>query len=316
MKGGELKTLLVLKTSRAQLLLNKYSPELLLAGGIVGMVTATVLACKSTLKAVKIVDDGREIHAALDAVANNNEDYKETEYNKDRILLGTQIGLDLARTYAPSLIVGGISIAMLVGSNRILNRRNVALVGAYKMLDEAYKRYRTRVREELGEEVDDYFRFRKKYDGELKIAEKGKSKDPKLNEVEVDLPGELEDDYDMGMPSPYAVFFDASSPQWRQTNEFNLFFLRSQQAYANDMLKARGHVFLNEVYDMLGVPRTKFGSVVGWVFDEDSLLGGDGYIDFDIYNPYNERNRDFVNGYEHKAMLLDFNVDGVIFDQI
>ena len=312
MKIDVLKSSAIFKANRAQLLLKKHSPELLLGGGIAGMLVATVLACNSTLKAVKIVEDAKEINEAFDIAAEANEEYKETSYNSDRILLGTQVGLDLLQAYGPSLIIGGVSIGMLIGSNRILNSRNAALIGAYKVLDEAYKRYRDRVREELGEEVDEYFLYRKKYDGELRVAEKGKTKDPKLNEMEVDLPGELEDD----MPSPYAMFFDASSPQWRQTNEFNIFFLRSQQAFANDLLKARGHVFLNEVYDMVGIPRTKAGAVVGWVWNEDDLYPGDGYIDFDIYNPYNERNRDFVNGYEHKAMLLDFNVDGIIFDKI
>ena len=45
------KEALLIKTARAQLLVKKYSPELLLTGGIVGVVGGTVLACRATLKA-------------------------------------------------------------------------------------------------------------------------------------------------------------------------------------------------------------------------------------------------------------------------
>lgn len=47
-----------------------------------------------------------------------------------------------------------------------------------------------------------------------------------------------------------------------------MMFLRRQQDYANEMLKARGHLFLNEVYDLLDIPRSKAGQVVGWVYDK------------------------------------------------
>ena len=91
-------------------------------------------------------------------------------------------------------------------------------------------------------------------------------------------------------------------------------FLKDQQRYANDLLKSKGHLFLNEVYDMLGIPRTKAGQVVGWIYDEKHPVG-DNFVDFGIYDIYNERARDFVNGYE-RTILLDFNVDGNILDMI
>ena len=90
-------------------------------------------------------------------------------------------------------------------------------------------------------------------------------------------------------------------------------FLRKQQEWANELLKSRGHVFLNEVYDMLGIPRTKSGQIVGWVYNSNDEYS-DNYIDFGVYDG-GARSRAFVNGYE-KAILLDFNVDGVIYDLI
>ena len=88
-------------------------------------------------------------------------------------------------------------------------------------------------------------------------------------------------------------------------------FLKQQQVYATDMLKQRGHLFLNDVYDMLGILHSQEGAVVGWIYDEENPIG-DNYVDFGIYD---ERNADFVNGYE-RSILLDFNVDGYILDKI
>ena len=89
-------------------------------------------------------------------------------------------------------------------------------------------------------------------------------------------------------------------------------FLRRQQDYANEMLKTKGHLFLNEVYDMLGFQRTKLGQIAGWVYENPN---GDGYIDFGIYDIHDQTKRDFVNGYE-RSIWLDFNVDGNILDLI
>jgi hypothetical protein len=114
--------------------------------------------------------------------------------------------------------------------------------------------------------------------------------------------------------SQYARFFDESCPNWGKDSEYNLAYLTQQQQYANDMLKTRGYLFLNEVYDMLGMPRSKAGQLVGWVYDPENGTG-DNYVDFGIYSIDDARHRNFINGYE-KTVLLDFNVDGLIFDTI
>jgi hypothetical protein len=81
-----------------------------------------------------------------------------------------------------------------------------------------------------------------------------------------------------------------------------------QQDFANKKLQAEGRLFLNEVLDMLGIPRCKAGQNVGWVYKSEK---GDGYIDFGIFDIRNEANRNFVNGLE-KSIWLNFNVDGDI----
>ena len=89
-------------------------------------------------------------------------------------------------------------------------------------------------------------------------------------------------------------------------------FLRNQQQYANDKLRANGYLFLNEVYEMLGIQKTQAGQIVGWVYD-DKNENGDNYVDFGMYDVNRSTCRDFVNGYE-RSILLDFNVDGSILN--
>ncbi len=309
------KEALLIKSARAQLLVKKHSPELLLAGGVVGVVAGTVLACKATLKAPEIIHTAKSMLNAIDviAVAEKGE-HEEREVQKAKLIVTVRGGFDLARLYAPSMVILGVSIGMLVGSNRILSRRNIALVGAYKAVDEAFKRYRGRVRAELGDDVDSYFRYKKPRKDGMQVLDKKKKPIIFEEEDNIDLPGELYDGDDaegMGMPSQYAIFFDGDSPQFRTDNTYNEFFLKAQQNYANQKLQATGHVFLNEIYDMLGVERSKAGAVVGWVKDH-----GDNFVDFDIYNPFNAPHGEIEPGPATKQMLLDFNVDGVIYDII
>ena len=118
---------------------------------------------------------------------------------------------------------------------------------------------------------------------------------------------------DPNQRSDYARIFDEYCVGWSKDAEYNLMFLKAQQAHANDLLKSKGHLFLNEVYDMLGMRRSRAGQVVGWIYDE-SRTDRDNFVDFGIYDLNNEAARRFVNGYE-RNIILDFNVDGVILDQ-
>jgi hypothetical protein len=87
-----------------------------------------------------------------------------------------------------------------------------------------------------------------------------------------------------------------------------------QQGQATDKLRAEGYLFLNDVYEMLGIPRTREGQIVGWVYKKDNPVG-DNYVDFGIFRTNRENNTNFVNGYE-PTIILDFNVDGPILDLI
>ena len=184
-----------------------------------------------------------------------------------------------------------------------MSKRNVALAGAYKLMETGFKDYRKRLVEEYGEDVDFQFKNGIKNESVTIIEEDEDGKKKKVKKtIQVADPNQH---------SVYSRFFDESCVNWEKNPEFNLTFLTCQQNYANNLLQAKGHVFLNEVYDMLGLPRSSAGAIVGWVLSKE----GDNFVDFGIYDLQSESARDFVNGYE-RTILLDFNVDGVIYDKI
>lgn len=306
-----MKTEVMTKMSRlvgkAGLQIRKHSPEILMVAGVVGTVASTVLACKATLKVKEVLEEKEEtvkvIHETLE---DEREDYTEEDSKKDLTIVYAQTGIKLAKIYAPAVVVGALSITSIISGHRILKKRNLALAAAYAVVDKGFKEYRGRVVERFGEAIDKELRYNiKAKEIEEKII------DEKGNET---VEKNIVDTIELDGSSEYAKFFDESCPDWRKDPEYNLMFLRRQQDWANEKLKAKGHLFLNEVYDMLGIPRTQAGQVVGWIYDNEHP-NGDNYVDFGIYDVGSERKRAFVNGYE-RSILLDFNVDGVIYDMI
>lgn len=302
--------------NQAGLKIKKYSPEILMVAGIVGTVTAAVTACKTTLKVKDVMSEKEElqndIHKCLE---NPDVDYTEEDGKKDLTTVYAQTGVKIIKLYAPSVVLGGVSIASIVMGQKILKKRNIALAAAYTAVDKGFKKYRANVVERFGERVDKELRYNiKAKEVEKKITDKN-GKEKTVKEIQYDIEGNPLENI-----SEYARFFDeATSTEHHKDAEYNLMFLRRQQDYANEVLKAKGHLFLNDVYEMLGIPKTKAGQVVGWIYDEKNP-NGDNYVDFGIYRlsgyePSDERKRAFVNGYE-RNILLDFNVDGPIYELI
>ena len=296
--------------------LRKHSPELFLAGGIVCGIAGAVFACKATVKAQGVLEDTKEkvevIHKATEeGKTTSGETYSEEDSKKDLAIVYAQTGVEMVKLYAPAIGFAALSIGSVLMSHNVLRKRNIALAAAYTAIDKGFKEYRGRVVDRFGEAVDRELRYNlkaKKISETVVDPETGKEKKEKTTV-------EVVDENSIDGYSVYARFFDDGCRGWEDDAEYNLTFLRTQESWANDKLRSVGHLFLNEVYDMLGIPRTKAGQVVGWVYDKDKDVDGDGYVSFGIYNIRRQVNRDFVNGYE-KAILLDFNVDGVIWDLI
>ena len=270
----------------------KFAPEILTGVGIVGGIGAAILGARATLKLEAVLSDFQEEVADLKA-SLAGEHLSEKEYQKLLVRCYVKFSLNMTKLYGPTFTLGLASMASILGAPGIMRRRQVALIAAYKTVEAAFSEYRKRVVEEFGPEKDQMYRLGIR---EEKIEdENGKKKTVKV--------------FDPNGISPYAKFFDEGNPNYEDQAEYNLMFLKSHQNWFNDRLRARGFVFLNEVYDAIGIEPTKAGQAVGWALSKD----GDNYIDFGIFNGDSEKARDFVNGLE-RSILLDFNVDGVILD--
>ena len=285
---------------RTGLKLAKSSPKLLFAAGIVGVVATAVTASRATLKVEAILDEAQtDLKKIESVVVGGKSGYSADDRRADLVIVYAQMGGKLAKLYALPVGIGILSIFCLTKSHTILTSRNAGLTAAYAALDKGFREYRERVVDNLGPDVDRLMRH-------------------ESERVDTTKEGDIQESWQRrAIPKPpgdysiYARFFDELCPSYNSVPEYNHIFLKCQQDYANDLLRARGHIFLNEVYDMIGIPRSKEGSVVGWVLGN----AGDNYVDFGIYDSVNQKAIDFVNGREG-AILLDFNVDGLIYDKI
>lgn len=285
--------------------LKKRSPEILVAVGVVGTVVSAVMACKATTKINTILDETKEQLGKIHEYAGNPdaaEKYNAEDAKKDTAIVYAQTGVKLAKLYAPAVGLGILSISSILASNNILRKRDMAISAALAAATQDFKDYRNCVIERFGKEVDYQLRYNIKAEEieETVTDEKGKEKKVKKS-IEVADPN----------ASGYVKYFTRSNPYWEEDSSYVEMFLRSQQNYANDKLKATGHLTLNDVYDMLGFHDSKAGMVVGWIYDLDHP-NGDNYVEFDVkkVNLPNEQ-----GGYE-EAYAIDFNVDGNIYNEM
>ena len=295
---------------KAEFTIKKNSPEILLGAGIVGFVGTIVLACRATCRAdevlefhrrkIKDINDAKEI---ADADPEGEMSYDVEIYRQDKAIRYLKTTGSLAKLYAPTVAVGTLSLACILTSRNIMQKRYLGVVAAYNGVSAAFEEYRKRVRDEYGEDLDKHFRYGTTYD-ELPVYDENGKKTKEKEQVE-------KTETEMVMPTDDSCrFFDSSNPNWDKNPTFSMMWLRGQQNILNDILHTRGHVFLNEVYDALGFPHTPQGAVLGWIDGE-----GDNCIDFGLYDPNKENVRRFVNGVDN-VIMLEFNHDGVIWDKI
>lgn len=289
---------------KAKLSLKEHSPEILVVAGIAGGIGAAVMACKATLKVNEVVEEAKDniekIHVATEkGVTEAGAEYTEEDSKKDLAIVYLQTGLKFAKLYGPAVLLGTASGISILAGHNILSKRHAAMSAAYTLVDKGYKEYRNRVVDRFGKDIDrELLTGVKAIEVEETVVDgKGKEKTVKktVETVDCDI-----------LTSPYSFFYDDGCKGWEKDPEWNKNFLIKTQCFFNDRLKTVGYVYLNEILQYLGIPKTEIGQEVGWM-----LGNGDDYIDFGL-SDVNRRNvRDFVNGYE-PTILLEFNVDGRI----
>ena len=275
-------------------LTQKHSPEILTAAGILGGITAAVMAVKATPKLTPVVDeletDLEDVSAMVEASYYSENSNPDLQIAKDKAAVYAKATKAAFVIYAPSVTLGLLSVSSILAAHGILRKRNLVLLAAYKSLETSFSDYRGRVVEADGAEADRGFAS-----GEVSEVTDGEG-------VVKATPATA---------NPYIRYFDEGSIEWTKTAEYNKQFLMTAQSMFNDLLQARGHVFLNEVLERLGFEHCAVGAITGWTLNGD----GDGYIDFGFNNLDSDRVRAFLTGSE-RYVRLEFNVDGPIWDLI
>ena len=275
---------------RAGLVLSKHAPTILTAAGTAGFIGTTILASKATLKVEETVADEAallvKVHEAHEAGKLTDKDATH-----DKVVLYTRMTTKLAKLYAPALILGAASIVSLATGHGIMLKRNASLAAAYAAVDQAFKTYKKKVESKFGKDAV--------IDALVSTAEEDLTKNELTMEAIAAVDG----------VSPYGVIFDETNNNWSADEDLSMLHLKCQQQYANDILQTRGHIFLNEVYKMLGFPHTPAGAVTGWVKGN-----GDDFVDFNIFEGTFEGEDE--KGRTVTKWALDFNVDGIMYDKI
>ncbi len=305
--------------ARFSLKLRQVSPELMLAGGIITGVATIVTACIAMKKTVedrdiqKTHDELDDIQSQTDqAITEEKEandgvvDIKALKHSMNRRQFRAYIRLAkrLAKKWGLTLFLAFLSVALILGSHGVLKKRFVSTTIAYKALDEAFKDYRERVKETVGEKKELHIFNGTKEGGEDVLIDENGNKTTIVENVKV-----KDKKY-----SPYEFDFNARTApgNWEANSDYNFMFLRNVENYLNDLLNSRGHVFMNEALDALGMKRTKEGSVVGWLKGG----GGDDYVDLGFSEYYTDEYSDAMDEGYLKNIHLNMNVDGVMWNKI
>lgn len=305
---------------RTKLVLTKNMPHICVYSGTIGLVAAGVWACYKTLELPSLMDE-RDKNLALLQKAKDEEmalvetedgsmrPYTDEEFARysqmeDVVFLKSAIKL-----YAPAVILGAVSVALIFTGHHMQTKRLRNMTAALSATMASLEQYRTRVRDAVGEEKERDIWLDRAYTEQRK-----ETTDPETGEVKEET---TQFEEAPGTHSPYARYFDETSSFFHRDAHKNKAFLIQSQHLANELLQSRGHLYLNEVFDMLDLPRTREGSVVGWIANRPGEPTV--HVDFGMYNcsrtgRYNTLD-EFVAD-RVPEVLLDFNVTGVIFDKI
>ena len=267
----------------------KYAPELLLGGALVSGTACVVTASKATLKAKNSMDAHKErkleIATKADSEIITSEEAKD-EMRKEIV----KVGLELAKEYAIPFSLYAATIGCVFGSYKVQKSRLQALSTTLAAMSAAYSSLLMRLKNgaENGLTAEEVLQG--------KFVCKVENEDGTVDE----LTTTVDNPYD----SPFKFRFDKYSTVWNPHHCSNETILMSELNWCNNLLQIQGYLFLNDVLDRLGIPRTKAGQILGWRTDGR----GDGFIDFGVVDCATLTGA----AYDDNAFELNFNVDGDI----
>lgn len=280
---------------RSALKVSKNSPTILVVAGVVGFGATVVMAAKASRKGQIVVNAHKAERAKIgDVPAKGSVDKQIRKEKQVEVLeLYYNTGMELTKVYGPTVAVGTLSVASVLWGHNILKGRHVATLAAYSGLSEQFAAYRSRVARTVGEKAE-----RDIYHG----AYGEYVEDPDHKGEYKMQPNWSEAGNELNYARPW---FDEVNRLWTKNPDTNSHFLRGVQSHMNQLLNVRGHLFLNEVYDALHMPRCPEGQQMGWVLDNPD---GDSFVDFGFMTSDDPNTIAFNQGIEPRVRL-NMNVD-------
>ncbi len=303
------------------LTVRKYAPEIYLASAIGTGVASAVMLAKAHRKSDEVFEDVTlNINGVRDLIAERNEESEQAEEDVENGSFSTEenipepisraeeqkllvpLYLEAVRRaailYGPAVLMGVSSIALLLASHGTLKGRNRALMSTLALFERGFATYRKRVVDELGEEADERFFYGAE---SRKVTTLTKDKDGK------DIKKKSSKNHIPEKPTPiiYSRVFDETNVMHSPDPDMSEFFLRAVQQHMNDQFDINGYLMLNTVYKALTFAESPEGAVVGW----SRNVPGDDFVSFGMENDINQRAGD-------NRWVLDFNVNGVVFERI
>lgn len=211
-------------TSKGLNFIQKNQSTILTALGVAGLVSTAGLTAHATYRAMNKVQEAG--YAIEDLTI------------KERFLLTW-------RMYIPPVVMGGVSIACIIGAHSADTKKNAALAGLYAITEETLQDYRQKVIEKIGEKKEEEIH------GE--VMQERLDKNP-VSKNQVLLTGKGE-----------TLVYDSCSGRYFKSD------IETIRKIVNDlnqeMLFGFQWMGLNDLYCALGIGAVKMGEEIGWTPD-------------------------------------------------
>ena len=299
------------------LLAKKHAPELMIGAGIGGFGLTIFETVKATNNTNELIEQRDQHLGMIESTrsAFTEAEYSTKDYQHDLAIVNRQTKWAIVKTWAPVATRGLASTASILGGFKIVNGRLVATTAAYKVLENRIDHYRSNVIERFGKDVDWELEHSIKAET-LEAAEREREENRRIdaeNKGRKIIRKRKKTEYS----HVYDGIFDQYSDKWQRywTPEMALEFVKQKQRELNDMLKINKHVFLNEAYDKLGLPRTSEGAVVGWILTHGNP---DSFVSLGIDEMPEEEIRQILCTHRNDDIRIKIrtNPDGLIYDLI
>lgn len=277
--------------TKTKLRAQEAAPKLMIFGGVGLIIAAGVWACKKTRNELdEVLEQHREQLKELREVREDIKNGKEVKLVDGTVFTEDRLKKHVAYTYWQTFLrlckVYGLPVAMAVCGitsvcfgAKIIDDRRIAAAAETYAVSEAYKQYRSRVKEEIGEEAEE--RLFKNARREIVSQE---TTDPETGEMKTETKPELIASRDKTDLDVYTYIFDeCNAPNsWSKHPGYNYQFLIGMQHNANEYLRSHGVITLYEVLKSLGMRDIPADAItLGWMIDNPTGYG-DGFVDFGI----------------------------------